>query len=64
MSMIEDSDGTEEEYADQYEITDKSNITEEDMKKITDSLMKELQPAMDKIHQRLENIENIASANK
>eukprot|EP00972_Heterocapsa_arctica_P077045 11361721-Heterocapsa_arctica.AAC.1 len=26
--------------------------------------MKELQPAMDKIHQRLVNIENIASANK
>eukprot|EP00972_Heterocapsa_arctica_P109701 16151727-Heterocapsa_arctica.AAC.1 len=34
------------------------------MKKITDQLMKELQPSMENIHQRLESIENIMRANK
>eukprot|EP00972_Heterocapsa_arctica_P103733 15288289-Heterocapsa_arctica.AAC.1 len=34
MGLTEDSDGTEEEFTDQYEITDKSKITEEDMNNI------------------------------
>eukprot|EP00972_Heterocapsa_arctica_P085398 12586108-Heterocapsa_arctica.AAC.1 len=37
-------------------------MTEEDMTNITDQMMKE--PSLEKIHQRLENIENTMSARK
>eukprot|EP00972_Heterocapsa_arctica_P074010 10922928-Heterocapsa_arctica.AAC.1 len=39
-------------------------MTEEDMNNITDQMMKELQPSIEKIHQRLSNIENTMSAQK
>eukprot|EP00972_Heterocapsa_arctica_P047271 6973965-Heterocapsa_arctica.AAC.1 len=51
MGMTEDSNGTEEETTDQYENTDQSKITEEDMKNIADQMMKELLPSMEKINQ-------------
>eukprot|EP00972_Heterocapsa_arctica_P101130 14906206-Heterocapsa_arctica.AAC.1 len=58
MCMTEDSDGPEEETTYQFENTDLNKITEEDMNNITDQMMKELQPSIEKIHQRLGNIEN------
>eukprot|EP00972_Heterocapsa_arctica_P072427 10696619-Heterocapsa_arctica.AAC.1 len=58
MGVIEDSDGTEEETTYLYENTGLSKMTEEDMNNSTDQMMKELQPSIEKIHQRLESIEN------
>eukprot|EP00972_Heterocapsa_arctica_P057176 8436797-Heterocapsa_arctica.AAC.1 len=62
MNMTEDSDGPEEETTDQPETTDLNKMTEEDMNNITDQMMKELQPSMEKIHQRLGSIENTLGA--